>query len=89
MEVFGFMVCSQWWILFYQQHRHTKEGPLTQLGATFQKAENAKPLRKHHISMHKQSDLMLTAVLVQQLYGAYSSAASSALWRYKSNVGII
>lgn len=39
--------------------------------------------------MHKQSDLMLTAVLVQQLYGAYSSAASSALWRYKSNVGII
>lgn len=54
-------------------HTHTKKELLIQLGATFQKTKNAVPLRKHHKSMHKQSDLILTAILVQELYGACSS----------------
>lgn len=67
---------------------HTQKEPLIQLGPIFQKIKNAKLLKKA-LCIHPQSELVLTALLVQTLYGAYSSVTSSAHWSYSNNMGII
>lgn len=69
-------------------HTHTQKEPLIQLGPIFQKIKNAKLLKKA-LCIHPQSELVLTALLVQTLYGAYSSVTSSAHWSYSNNMGII
>lgn len=70
---YGLLRMVDFVLLTAHTHTHTKKELLIQLGATFQKTKNAVPLRKHHKSMHKQSDLILTAILVQELCSACSS----------------